>query len=107
MRSRPAITVSAAVVVLAVFTAGFIVGQQYVVVRPSASPEPTIEPTSTPTPTLVVTSPSPSPSPTASPTASPTSPPATLQPTPEPTPSTVAGDRMIPFYFEIRPMFSA
>ena len=72
-----------------------------IVVRPSPTPEPTASPTVAPSasPSL---SPSPSPEPTTPPTASPTE-----QPTPQPTPSTVAGDRLLPFYFEIRPMFPA
>ena len=105
MRPRVALSLAAAVAVVAVFAAGFFVGQQYVVVRPSPSPEPTVVPTLTATPTVAPTSAAPSPSPSI--TASPTRIPATQQPTPEPTPSTVAGDRLIPFYFEIRPMFSA
>ena len=62
----------------------------------SPSPSPTDAPA---TPTL---SPSPTPSATATASPSPTPP----QPrTPEPTISYVAGSRMLPFYFEIRPMF--
>src|SRR5437868_318995 len=64
-----------------------------------ASPSPTAPPTLTPTPT-----PSPSPSPTPSPTAAPTTP---APRTPEPTISYIAGTRMLPYYFEIRPMFAA
>ena len=104
MRSRGALAAGAAAVIVAVFAAGFLVGTQYVVVRPSPSPEPTIAPTLTPTPTAVATSAAPSPSPSFSATPTPT--PVRTVRTPEPTPSTVAGDRLIPFYLEIRPMFS-
>ena len=68
-------------------------------VRPSLSPTPTAEVTTAP-PTA-----SPSPSPSPSPTQAPTAPPT--QPTAAPTPSYVAGDRMLPFYFAIRPLFPA
>src|ERR1700687_278729 len=67
-----------------------------VVVPPSPTPTPTVELTTAP-PTE---SPSPSPSPSPEPTAPPTRP-----PTPEPTISYIAGDRMLPFYFQFRAMF--
>ena len=59
----------------------------------------------TPTPTVEITTAAPTPSPSPSPSPSPTAVPATRQPTPEPTISYIAGQRMLPFYFEIRQMF--
>lgn len=70
-----------------------------------STPSPTPTVSLTPTPTVAPTTAAPSPSPTASPTPSPTQA-RTAPPTPEPTPSTVAGDRLVPFYLEIRPMFT-
>lgn len=65
-----------------------------------------VSPTPTATPTVAVTTapPTPSPSPSPSPSPEPTAP-ATRQPTPMPTISYIAGDRMLPFYFEFRAMF--
>ncbi len=74
-----------------------------VVPSPSPSPSPTASPEPTASPTL-----SPSPSPTASPTPSPspTRSPATRTPRPQPT-GTTAGDRLVPYYFQISGLFSA
>lgn len=65
-----------------------------------ATPSPS--PTATAAPSTASPSPA-TPSPTATPSPSPTPPPPR---TPEPTISYVAGQRLLPFYFQIRPAFA-
>jgi hypothetical protein len=69
----------------------------------AASPTPTLA--ATPRPTTAPPSPTASPSPSPTPTTAPTARPTTR--TPEPTISYVAGSRLIPYYFEIRQLFTA
>jgi hypothetical protein len=87
----------AGAIIAAVVVAAAITSRPPEVSVPSPTPVVTASPTVAPTPSPTA---SPTPSPTLAPTVAPTAP-----RTPEPTPSTVAGDRLIPLYFEIRPMF--
>src|SRR6185312_10547641 len=89
----------AGAIIAAVVIAAAITTRPTEVTTPSPTPVSTPSPTAAPSPSPSLTA-SPSPSATVAPTTVPTTP-----PTPEPTPSTGAGDRLIPFHLEIRPLF--
>src|SRR5688500_9019047 len=96
-----ALAVAVTAVVTVVATLG-LTGCFQPVARPSPSPTPTV--TATPTPT-VSASPSPTLSPTPSPTIAPTPPPQQTR-TPRPDPTTnIAGQQLIPYYFQARQQF--
>jgi hypothetical protein len=106
MRNAVAAVV-AAIVVTAVLTAGLTLGLsryfQAQVARPSPTPTPTVA--ATPTPTVTPASPSPTLSPTPSPTVTATaSPRQTRSPRPDPT-NSIAGQQLIPYYFQARQQF--
>ncbi len=98
--------VAAAVVVTAVVTALAtlgLTGYFEPVARPSPSPTPTV--TATPMATPATASPSPTLSPTPAPTIAATPPPqATRTPRPDPT-TNIAGQQLIPYYFQARQQF--
>jgi hypothetical protein len=106
MRNAVAAVV-AAIVVTAVLTAGLTLGLagyfQAQVARPSPTPTPTVA--ATPTPTVTSAMPSPTLSPTPSPTITATpSPRPTRTDRPDPT-NSIAGQQLIPYYFQARQQF--
>lgn len=106
-RTALALTAAAAAILAAFVLMAVAVGSRPAVLAPSPSPVPTASPVAvvTPPPTPVPTAP-PTPPPTVAPTAPP--PPQTAPSAPEergrPTTRT-AGERMRPFYAEVRQMF--
>lgn len=97
------VAVASAVIVTAVVTALAtlgLTGYFEPVARLSPSPTPTLSPTASPTPT-----PSPTLSPTPTPTITATPPPQQTR-TPRPDPTTnIAGQQLIPYYFQARQQF--
>jgi len=104
-RTAIALAAAAAAIVAALVLVAVAVGSRPLVAAPTPIPAPTASPVAvvTPPPTLAPT-PAPTPPPTAAPTAPPP-PPAPVE-TPRPRPTTrTAGERMRPFYAEVRALF--
>lgn len=107
-RTALALTAAAAAILAALVLMAVAVGSRTAVLAPSPSPVPTASPVAvvTPPPTVAPTAP-PTPPPTVAPTAPPpTAPPPPPPDTPRPRPTTrTAGERMRPFYAEVRALF--